>query len=164
MKTQNKARMTGLNRATLAATAAALTLTLGCATTSTQFSHVQSELPAIRDGYARVFFYRPDDDRDTAQYEVRLDGAIIGTVAEGEIFHYDLPSGSREVKVVSDHREQVIQIDASAGGTEFYKISSDQVDRSTASANDSSRASLRYVRAWGRYFPAQLRNTDSRRD
>ena len=75
-----------------------LVITLTACSTGRQFTDLESRLPAIPPGEARIYFYRIDSTIGWSnEPDILLNGEKVGRSVTGEFFYVDVKRGNYEV-------------------------------------------------------------------
>lgn len=107
-------------RAALFATVALLA---GCAATGAKHSELAAQMPALKAGEGRIYFFRSDTMLGAAvQADIRLNGQVVGKSQRGGFFYVDRPVGSYSATAATE-TEKALTFALQAGETKYVRSS-----------------------------------------
>jgi hypothetical protein len=92
----------------------------GCAS-GPKFNTVETTLPALQSGKARIFFYRSTSLGAAIQPEVSLNGVVVGKAEPHGVFYVDREPGNIEV-VTGSEVEKKLTFTVAARDTRYVKL------------------------------------------
>lgn len=92
----------------------------GCAS-GPKFNTVESALPPVPSGKARIFFYRSGSLGAAIQPDVRLNGTVVGKAEPNGVFYLDRDPGNMEV-ITGSEIDRKLTFTAGARETRYVKL------------------------------------------
>jgi hypothetical protein len=92
----------------------------GCAT-GPAYSQYRADLPAPRDGYGRIWFYRPTVVAAEIQPVIKLDEKIVGHAVPQGFFSVDVPPGPHTVSASMVWKHSIV-VNVSSNGDSYVRF------------------------------------------
>jgi hypothetical protein len=109
-----------MQRLLIVATMCVASALAGCAT-GPKFHDVESNIGAIQQNKARIYFYRDSTMGAAVQPSIKLNGAVVGTAEPKGVFFVDRDPGDMEV-LTSTEVERKLTFTVAAGDTRYVRL------------------------------------------